>query len=591
MQVGLALIAALPSARVDAASRVATGEAVSGSGDAGVDFLALLNAACESPATQTSAESAPAATADAGVLAATTPGLTTVPLPFVRMTPERIPVSDIEQPEAAQDAPTPPAERPPVETPSAETPSALMRAPAPYADVTRDVARVSPPLDDAWLDQATRGDASPNEATRDGAPLDSALLDGVRQASESRRSITPPPALPRHASGIVPDEVMSALRAATMSPSATTTAPAAAGERSDSATSADASTPRRTPTAADSAAEPMATPARSRATSAANPLAVARDLDALAPEFRRPLTRVMARLRDEGYRVAVNETVRSQSRQDVLYAQGRTAPGPVVTWTRRSHHREGRAADLVVDGPNGKRQAFARLQEVAADEGLRTLGRKDPGHVELTGTVVAADAPPLASSREAPALLSPSLAAPPLAAPSIAPSAGMAARVDVAQRVERVAELLQARTATSLSQVALQVSNESGDVTRILVALRGQAVRASIQAADAGRAAELSASTARLQDALTSLGLRTEDISVRQASAVATVVEPSASRSEGRESPFVPLVEPRQASGTIFARSTDREPSADAERRAPRQAPYEDRPGHRGRRSWNQESA
>lgn len=34
----------------------------------------------------------------------------------------------------------------------------------------------------------------------------------------------------------------------------------------------------------------------------------------------------------------VIEGVRTQARQDKLYAQGRTAPGPKVTWTRISNH-------------------------------------------------------------------------------------------------------------------------------------------------------------------------------------------------------------------------------------------------------------
>jgi len=41
------------------------------------------------------------------------------------------------------------------------------------------------------------------------------------------------------------------------------------------------------------------------------------------------------------------ETYRSQARQNWLYAQGRTRPGAVVTWTRNSLHRLRIAADFV----------------------------------------------------------------------------------------------------------------------------------------------------------------------------------------------------------------------------------------------------
>lgn len=113
---------------------------------------------------------------------------------------------------------------------------------------------------------------------------------------------------------------------------------------------------------------------------------VVRDVDALAPEFRARLARVLARMRSEfGEEVEVVETVRSQSRQEALYAQGRTAPGPVVTWTRSSAHLTGYAADVVVGGSYDNEPAYARLATIAREEGLRTLRPRDPGHVELAG--------------------------------------------------------------------------------------------------------------------------------------------------------------------------------------------------------------
>ena len=43
----------------------------------------------------------------------------------------------------------------------------------------------------------------------------------------------------------------------------------------------------------------------------------------------------------------VMEGVRTMERQRELYAQGRTAPGKIVTWTMKSRHIEGKAVDLV----------------------------------------------------------------------------------------------------------------------------------------------------------------------------------------------------------------------------------------------------
>lgn len=50
--------------------------------------------------------------------------------------------------------------------------------------------------------------------------------------------------------------------------------------------------------------------------------------------------------------LAVIEGVRSLARQEALYAQGRTAPGKIVTWTMKSRHLQqadgfGHAVDLV----------------------------------------------------------------------------------------------------------------------------------------------------------------------------------------------------------------------------------------------------
>jgi hypothetical protein len=112
--------------------------------------------------------------------------------------------------------------------------------------------------------------------------------------------------------------------------------------------------------------------------------AVHRGMDGLVPEMRERLERVLHRMKTEyGHDARVSETYRSQSRQDALHAQGRSAPGQVVTWTRRSNHTLGRAADIVVNGGYDDAEAYATLQRVAREEGLHTLGSRDPGHLEL----------------------------------------------------------------------------------------------------------------------------------------------------------------------------------------------------------------
>jgi len=111
---------------------------------------------------------------------------------------------------------------------------------------------------------------------------------------------------------------------------------------------------------------------------------VDRSLDDVSRELKQRVERVQDRMLAEfGHEVRVVETYRSQERQLELYAQGRTAPGPVVTWTQRSAHTEGLAVDVIVDGGYDNEQAFERLQRIAREEGLKTLGPSDRGHLEL----------------------------------------------------------------------------------------------------------------------------------------------------------------------------------------------------------------
>jgi uncharacterized protein YcbK (DUF882 family) len=124
--------------------------------------------------------------------------------------------------------------------------------------------------------------------------------------------------------------------------------------------------------------------AAATAASAADVTTPIKDLDAVSPELRSRVQRVIDRMKGEyGHDVSIVETARSQERQNELYEQGRTRPGAVVTWTRDSAHTRGDAVDVVVDGSWENAQGFGRLQRIAKEEGLRTLGMKDPGHLEL----------------------------------------------------------------------------------------------------------------------------------------------------------------------------------------------------------------
>jgi hypothetical protein len=156
-----------------------------------------------------------------------------------------------------------------------------------------------------------------------------------------------------------------------------------------------AAVPAAAPPAAASAGAEIGSWARSAAATArgaggsaaaagVDPRRVERSVDLLVPEMRVRLERVVTRMQEEhGHRVDVVETLRHQVRQNFLFEQGRSRPGPVVTWTRHSNHSEGRAVDVMIDGSYGNPVAFSRLARIASEEGLRTLGARDPGHLEL----------------------------------------------------------------------------------------------------------------------------------------------------------------------------------------------------------------
>ena len=75
-----------------------------------------------------------------------------------------------------------------------------------------------------------------------------------------------------------------------------------------------------------------------------------RDIKKLDPTFRRKLEAVIADLAGHGLTIVLVEGWRSAKRQAYLYAQGRSRPGPIVTYKdgvkKQSRHQSSRAADV-----------------------------------------------------------------------------------------------------------------------------------------------------------------------------------------------------------------------------------------------------
>jgi len=74
----------------------------------------------------------------------------------------------------------------------------------------------------------------------------------------------------------------------------------------------------------------------------------AENLYGLSSRAEEKLNALTALAKKEGIDFKVTEGYRSQARQDLLYSQGRTAPGKKVTFTKRSKHTSRNAFDIAV---------------------------------------------------------------------------------------------------------------------------------------------------------------------------------------------------------------------------------------------------
>ena len=112
------------------------------------------------------------------------------------------------------------------------------------------------------------------------------------------------------------------------------------------------------------------------------------DLSELTPNMQFKVIDFLKECYDCGLDIYPFETYRSQERQNELYAQGRTAPGAKVTWTKNSRHTKREAVDLAFGGPgkwhwNGD---WDKMIEIAKKYGLESLAPKEKAHLQDDGT-------------------------------------------------------------------------------------------------------------------------------------------------------------------------------------------------------------
>lgn len=118
-----------------------------------------------------------------------------------------------------------------------------------------------------------------------------------------------------------------------------------------------------------------------------------RDMNHLSQLIRGRAESWLAAVRKAGFQVQVIETFRTAARQDYLYSQGRSIPGPVVTQTRDSAHEYGVALDWMPLRWNGEawvgswdRALYSRIYAAVppGKHGLEILTWEMP-HVQLLG--------------------------------------------------------------------------------------------------------------------------------------------------------------------------------------------------------------
>ena len=116
-----------------------------------------------------------------------------------------------------------------------------------------------------------------------------------------------------------------------------------------------------------------------------------RKIEDCLPALQEKFLSFDSRMRTAGIDYIVTCTYRPQYEQDALYAQGRTAPGRIVTWTKRSKHTLGRAFDIVIleNGKpdwDAKNPKWKKAGEIGRSVGLKWGGdfsNPDMPHFEI----------------------------------------------------------------------------------------------------------------------------------------------------------------------------------------------------------------
>ena len=126
-----------------------------------------------------------------------------------------------------------------------------------------------------------------------------------------------------------------------------------------------------------------------------------KDVNDLHPKVKVAAEQFIAKCAEQSIKVIITSTYRDAESQNALYAQGRTAPGKIVTNAKggQSFHNYKVAFDFapVISGqiPWNDTKLFTRCGEIAESVGLEWAGRwqsfKELAHCQFTGGLTLAD--------------------------------------------------------------------------------------------------------------------------------------------------------------------------------------------------------
>jgi peptidoglycan LD-endopeptidase CwlK len=113
-----------------------------------------------------------------------------------------------------------------------------------------------------------------------------------------------------------------------------------------------------------------------------------RNIADLDPTFQSSVTEWEVQMKAKNADNIITCTRRTQAEQDDLWAQGRTKPGPIVTWTKHSQHLVGKAFDFVImfagkpDWQMHHRNLWDTAIQIGKDLGMHQVVNKEGRVIE-----------------------------------------------------------------------------------------------------------------------------------------------------------------------------------------------------------------